>query len=116
VVALREKAAQVVVAELARLKGRLGGLDPQVSREIARSMQRITDKLLHSPTVRVKELAGAPGGESYAAMLRVLFDLDPDAVRAVAQADAGLAGLDAEASGAAAVPGPASAEPAQGAP
>jgi glutamyl-tRNA reductase len=115
VVALREKAAQVVGAELARLKGRLGGLDPQVSQEIARSMERITDKLLHSPTVRVKELAGAPGGESYAAMLRVLFDLDPDAVRAVAQADAGLAGLDAEASGAA-VPGPATAEPAPGAP
>jgi glutamyl-tRNA reductase len=96
VVALREKAAQVVDAELARLEGRLAGLDPQVSREVARSMQRITDKLLHAPTVRVKELAGVPGGESYAAMLRVLFDLDPDAVRAVAQADAGLAGLDAE--------------------
>jgi glutamyl-tRNA reductase len=110
VVALREKAAQVVDAELARLEGRLGGLDPQVSQEIARSMQRITDKLLHSPTVRVKELAGAPGGESYAAMLRTLFDLDPDAVRAVAQADAGLAGLDAEAPGAAAAPEPATAE------
>ena len=116
VVALREKAAQVVGAELTRLNGRLGGLDPQVSREIARSMERITDKLLHSPTVRVKELAGAPGGESYAAMLRVLFDLDPDAVRAVAQADAGLAGLDAEASGAAAAAGPATAEPGPGAP
>jgi glutamyl-tRNA reductase len=93
VVALREKAAQVVEAELARLAGRLGRLDPEVSREIARSMQRITDKLLHAPTVRVKELAGVPGGESYEAALRVLFDLDPDAVRAVAQADAGLAGL-----------------------
>jgi glutamyl-tRNA reductase len=110
VVALREKAAQVVDAELARLEGRLGGLDPQVSQEVARTMQRITDKLLHSPTVRVKELAGAPGGESYAAMLRVLFDLDPDAVRAVAQADAGLAGLDAEAPGTAAAPEPATAE------
>jgi glutamyl-tRNA reductase len=116
VVALREKAAQVVDAELARLEGRLGGLDPQVSREVARSMQRITDKLLHSPTVRVKELAGAPGGESYAAMLRTLFDLDPDAVRAVAQADAGLAGLDAEAPGAAAPPAPAAAATAEGAP
>jgi glutamyl-tRNA reductase len=107
VVALREKAAQVVDAELARLEGRLGGLDPQVSREVARSMQRITDKLLHAPTVRVKELAGVPGGESYAAMLRVLFDLDPDAVRAVAQADAGLAGLEAETAGP---------DPAEGAP
>jgi glutamyl-tRNA reductase len=114
VVALREKAAQVVDAELARLAGRLGGLDPQVSQEIARSMQRITDKLLHSPTVRVKELAGIPGGESYAAMLRVLFDLDPDAVRAVAQADAGLAGLDAESSTGTAAPE--AAEPAERAP
>jgi glutamyl-tRNA reductase len=96
VVALREKAAQVVTAEMARLEGRLGRLDPQVSREIARSMQRITDKLLHAPTVRVKELAGVPGGEAYETALRVLFDLNPDAVRAVAQADAGLAGLDAE--------------------
>jgi glutamyl-tRNA reductase len=122
VVALREKAAQVVDAELARLEGRLGGLEPQVSREVARSMQRITDKLLHSPTVRVKELAGVPGGESYAAMLRVLFDLDPDAVRAVAQADAGLAGLADETSGVppaagpATTAGPAIAEPAGGTP
>jgi glutamyl-tRNA reductase len=94
VVALREKAAQVVDAELARLAGRLDGLDPHALQEITRSMRRITDKLLHAPTVRVKELAGAPGAESYEAALRVLFDLDPDAVRAVARADAGLAGFD----------------------
>jgi glutamyl-tRNA reductase len=94
VVALREKAAQVVDAELARLAGRLEGLDPRARQEIARSMRRITDKLLHAPTVRVKELAGVPGAESYEAALRVLFDLDPGAVRAVAQADAGLAGFE----------------------
>jgi glutamyl-tRNA reductase len=94
VVALREKAAQVVDAELARLAGRLDGLDPQTIQEIARSMRRVTDKLLHAPTVRVKELAGVPGAESYEAALRVLFDLDPDAVRAVVRADAGLAGFE----------------------
>jgi glutamyl-tRNA reductase len=94
VVALREKAAQVVDAELARLAGRMDGLDPRALQEIARSMRRVTDKLLHAPTVRVKELAGVPGAESYEAALRVLFDLDPDAVRAVARADAGLAGFD----------------------
>ena len=94
VVALREKAAQVVDAELARLAGRLDGLDARTSQEIARSMRRITDKLLHAPTVRVKELAGVPGAESYEAALRVLFDLDPEAVRAVVRADAGLAGFD----------------------
>ena len=88
VVALRAKAAEVVDAELARLVGRVSGLDARARREIAQSMRRIADKLLHAPTVRVKELAGSPGGDSYEAVLRVLFDLNPDAVQAVARADA----------------------------
>ncbi len=88
VVALRAKAAEVVDAELTRLAGRVAGLDARARREIAQSMRRIADKLLHAPTVRVKELAGSPGGDSYEAVLRVLFDLDPDAVQAVTRADA----------------------------
>jgi glutamyl-tRNA reductase len=87
VVALRAKAAGVVDAELARLTGRVPGLDAKARREIAQSMRRIADKLLHAPTVRVKELAGSPG-DSYEAVLRVLFDLDPEAVQSVARADA----------------------------
>jgi glutamyl-tRNA reductase len=50
-------------------------------------MRRIVNKLLHAPTVRVKEFAGSPGGDSYEAVLRVLFDLDPDAMQAVTRAD-----------------------------
>jgi len=92
VVALRAKAARVVESELARLAGRLGGLDAASMEEIAKSMRRITDKLLHDPTVRVKELADAPGADSYEDALRVLFDLNPATVQAVAQADAQLAG------------------------
>jgi glutamyl-tRNA reductase len=87
VVALRAKAAEVVDAELDRLTGRLGDLDARARREIAQSMRRIVDKLLHAPTVRVKELAGAPGGNAYEAVLRVLFDLEPDAVQTVTRAD-----------------------------
>jgi glutamyl-tRNA reductase len=83
VVALRAKAATVVESELARLERRLGVLDSEVRREIAHSMGRIADKLLHAPTVRVKELAGSPGADSYEAALRVLFGLDLDAVQAV---------------------------------
>jgi glutamyl-tRNA reductase len=90
VVALRAKAAEVVEAELDRLAGRLGPLDERATGEIAQAMRRVVDKLLHAPTVRVKELAGSPGGDSYEAALRVLFDLDPDAVEAVTRADAGL--------------------------
>ena len=88
VVALRAKAAEVVDAELARLTGRLGDVDARARGEIAQSMRRIVDKLLHAPTVRVKELAGSPGGDSYEAVLRVLFDLDPEAVQSVTRADA----------------------------
>jgi glutamyl-tRNA reductase len=92
VVALRAKAAGVVEAELARLAGRLDRLDAAAMGEVAKSMRRVTDKLLHDPTVRVKELAGAPGADTYEDALRVLFDLDPATVQAVAQADADLAG------------------------
>jgi glutamyl-tRNA reductase len=88
VVALRAKAAGVVDAELTRLTGRVPDLDTKTRREIAQSMRRIADKLLHAPTVRVKELAGSPGGDSYEAVLRVLFDLDPEAVQSVTRADA----------------------------
>jgi glutamyl-tRNA reductase len=85
VVALRAKAAKVVDAELTRLAGRLSGdgLSGHALDEIAQTVHRVVDKLLHAPTVRVKELAGSPGGEEYAAALRVLFDLDPRAVEAV---------------------------------
>jgi glutamyl-tRNA reductase len=88
VVALRAKAATVVDAELARLAGRLSadGLSAHALDEIAQTLRRVVDKLLHAPTVRVKELAGSPGGEDYAAALRVLFDLDPRAVEAVTRA------------------------------
>ncbi len=87
VVALRAKAATVVEAELARLEHRLGDLDPKMRQEIAKSMGRIADKLLHGPTVRVKELAGSPGADSYEIALRVLFELDPDTVQSVGRPD-----------------------------
>ncbi len=89
VVALRAKAATVVDAELTRLAGRLSeeGVSGHTLEEIARTVQRVVDKLLHAPTVRVKELASSPDGEEYAAALRVLFDLDPRTVDAVTRAE-----------------------------
>ena len=47
-------------------------------------MRRAVEKVLHAPTVRVKELAATPGGDQYAAALRELFDLDPAAAESVA--------------------------------
>jgi glutamyl-tRNA reductase len=89
VVALRAKAATVVDAELSRLAGRLSeeGVSGHALEEIGQTVRRVVDKLLHAPTVRVKELASSPDGEEYAAALRVLFDLDPRTVDAVTRAE-----------------------------
>ncbi|MPY61811.1 glutamyl-tRNA reductase [Streptomyces spongiae] len=87
VVALRTMAADVVAGEIARLDGRLPGLDDKERGEITQTVRRVVDKLLHAPTVRVKQLAAEPGGAGYADALRTLFDLDPETVAAVSRAD-----------------------------
>lgn len=84
VTALRQRAAEVVEAELMRLETRLPGLDDGQRGEVARTVRRVVDKLLHAPTVRVKQLASTPGGDQYAEALRELFELRPGAVEAVA--------------------------------
>jgi len=87
VVALRTMAADVVAGEIARLDGRLPGLDDKQRGEITQTVRRVVDKLLHAPTVRVKQLAAEPGGAGYADALRTLFDLEPETVAAVSRAD-----------------------------
>ncbi len=83
VAALRARAGEVVDAEMGRLVARTsrGGepLDPRVRTELETTVHRVVEKLLHTPTVRVKALAAEGSGAEYAAALRELFDL-PDAV------------------------------------
>ncbi|MGW4173245.1 glutamyl-tRNA reductase [Streptomyces chartreusis] len=87
VVALRAMAADVVANEIARLEGRLPGLDDKHRGEITQTVRRVVDKLLHAPTVRVKQLAAEPGGAGYADALRTLFDLDQETVASVSRAE-----------------------------
>ncbi len=84
VTALRKRAAEVVEAELLRLETRLPLMARTDRDEVARTVRRVVDKLLHAPTVRVKQLAASPGGDTYAEALRELFELGPGAVEAVA--------------------------------
>ncbi len=94
VTALRQRAADVVEAELLRLDNRLPGLDAAHRDEVAKTVRRVVDKLLHAPTVRVKQLASAPNGDSYAEALRELFELDQQAVDAVAAGELPLMATD----------------------
>ncbi|HEV2640899.1 MAG TPA: glutamyl-tRNA reductase [Actinocrinis sp.] len=87
VTALRGKAAGVVDTELSRFAGRVPDLDERTRAEVANLVRRVVDKLLHEPTVRVKQLAVEPGGASYAAALSALFNLDPAAAAAVSRAE-----------------------------
>jgi glutamyl-tRNA reductase len=83
VAALRSRAADVVAAEMTRLEQRLPTLGEQTRAEVQLAVHRVVEKLLHTPTVRVKELAGEGSGGDYAQALRDLFDLDPHDVAAV---------------------------------
>jgi len=82
--ALRSRAAAVVAAELARLNQRLPeDLSKDSRAEIQLTVHRVVEKLLHTPTIRVKELAGDEKGGDYTQALRELFDLDPHDIAAV---------------------------------
>lgn len=81
VTALRAKAAGVVDAELARLRARIPDLDDSTAAQVEQTISRIVDKILHAPSVRVRELAGTPSGDQYAEALRTLFDLSEDLQR-----------------------------------
>jgi glutamyl-tRNA reductase len=87
VVALRTMATGIVDTEMRRLRSRLPDLDPAVLEEIEHAVRRVADKLLHQPTVRVKELANQTGAVSYAAALAELFSLDREAVEAMTRAE-----------------------------
>lgn len=75
VAALRARADEVVAAELRRLAQRRPDLTEEQRADVAHAVHRVVQQLLHSPTVRVRQLAVTPGGDQYAAMLRDLFDL-----------------------------------------
>jgi glutamyl-tRNA reductase len=82
VVALRSMATGVVETEMARLERRLPDLDDAVRSELLQTLRRVTDKLVHQPTIRAKEL-GDRDAVSYATALAELFALDQDAVDAM---------------------------------
>jgi glutamyl-tRNA reductase len=72
IASLRAHAEEIRAAELERARGRLSSSDQEVVESIT---TRIVDKLLHLPTVRLKEAAAGADGGSYAQAVRHLFGL-----------------------------------------
>jgi glutamyl-tRNA reductase len=75
VTALRDVAENVRTAELNRLKARLGELDDRQREAVDALTKGIVAKLLHEPTVRLKDAAGTAKGDRLGDALRDLFDL-----------------------------------------
>ena len=87
VVALRSLAAEIVAHELDWFAARRPDVAAADRADIEQLVNRVVDKLLHSPTVRVKELAAGPDGDAYAEALHRLFDLDLRTVDALRTPD-----------------------------
>ena len=75
VVALRARGEELRAAELERFRARLADLTPEQLEAVEGLTKGLLSKLLHEPTVRLKEAAGSPRGDRLADALRALFDL-----------------------------------------
>jgi glutamyl-tRNA reductase len=75
VASLHERAEQIRCAECERLAPKLAGLDDKSRQAVEALTKGIIGKLLHEPTVRLKDAAGTARGERLADTLRDLFDL-----------------------------------------
>lgn len=76
IAAMHAQIRQLADAELVRLHDRLPDLTEQQRAETAATVHRILRKILHRPTVRVKEFSTLPDGPVYLDALRQLFGLD----------------------------------------
>jgi glutamyl-tRNA reductase len=72
---MREQAEAVRQQELERHSGRLADLSPEQREVVDAVTKSILAKLLHAPSVRLKDQAGTPRGERNAAAVADLFDL-----------------------------------------
>jgi glutamyl-tRNA reductase len=78
IASLRAQAEGIRAAELARIETRLGRLSESERAMVDRVTSQIVNKLLHGPTVRMKEAAMTPDGLIYAEVVRHLFGLGED--------------------------------------
>lgn len=73
--ALRRRAEAIREREVERTLRELGDVDPETAARIERLSRALVKKLLHEPTVRLRERAGTGGADEAAAAARELFGL-----------------------------------------
>jgi glutamyl-tRNA reductase len=78
IASLRARAEEIREAELEKAESLLGRLDESQRRAVEAVTAQIVNKLLHLPTVRLKQAAAAADGVLYAEAVRHLFGLGED--------------------------------------
>jgi glutamyl-tRNA reductase len=78
IASLRAHAEEIREAELRKAEGVLGRLDDTQRRAVESMTSQIVNKLLHLPTVRMKQAAVSADGVIYAEAVRHLFGLGED--------------------------------------
>ena len=78
IASLRARAEEIRQRELAKAEARLGDLTDAERRAVESVTAQIVNKLLHLPTVRMKEAAAAADGVIYADAVRHLFGLEDE--------------------------------------
>ena len=76
IVAMRERAEAIRAAEIERMRARLDDLDPRQADAVEALTRGLVAKLLHQPTVVLKDAAGSPRGDRLVAALRELFEIE----------------------------------------
>jgi glutamyl-tRNA reductase len=79
VVAMRAYVSSIINEEIDRTRGRLGD---ETADEVARSLHRVSNALLHTPSVRAQELARTGDIDDYRKAMHTLFGIDFDATAA----------------------------------
>ncbi|MGI0541524.1 glutamyl-tRNA reductase [Corynebacterium aquatimens] len=77
---LRVAASRTADDELSKLRTRLPQLGDDEFAEVTRAMKRVVDKLLHHPTVKIKEIASAGDMEDLETTIGELFGLEDEVV------------------------------------
>ncbi len=78
IVALRDRAEEVRQSEVDRFRGRLGGLDDAQLDAVDALTRGIIAKLLHDPSIALRDAAGSTRGDRLVAALQDLFALQGD--------------------------------------
>ena len=84
---LRRNAAEISGQELERLRTRLPDLAEEDFEQVTRMVKRVVDKLLHAPTVKIKELAATTETVSVEEMVEELFGIDRSSASVAVEAE-----------------------------